>query len=85
MSKVLVKLKVFPEGIEVDLEKLKLKIEQILNPEKIEIEEVAFGLKCLVISKIIDDEGGILEEIENKLRAIEGVSNIETVYIGRTI
>ena len=85
MSKVLVILKIFPEGLEVDLEKLKEKINILIKPEKMELEDIAFGLKAIKVSKIIDDDGSILEEIENKLKTIEGVSSVEVIHITRTI
>lgn len=85
MSKVLVTLKVFPKGIEVDIEKLKEKIETMTKAEKIEIEDFVFGLKCLKVHKLIEDSGNLLEELENKIKSIEEVSNVEVEKITRTI
>ncbi|MCS7123426.1 MAG: elongation factor 1-beta [Candidatus Aenigmarchaeota archaeon] len=84
MSKIIVILKVFPTE-NANINNIKEKIEILVKPEKIEIEDFVFGLKCLVVHKIIEDVGNILEELENKIKSIDGVSSVEVERITRSI
>jgi len=83
MGKVLVTAKLFPEGPEVDLEKIKKEVKEKINPEKIEEEPIAFGLVSLKIEKVIEDDGKSLEELEEKLKSISNVSQAEIVQVSR--
>jgi len=89
MGKIVISFKIFPSGIEVDLEKLKQQIEGIL-PSKTSIygyqtEPVAFGLNALIAAIIIpEDETGLLDKIEEKLGKIPDVSQIQTIMVRRT-
>ena len=82
---VLVKLKVMPKSREIDIEELKKKIDVLIRPVKIEVEDIAFGLRALIVSSVIEDKKGSLEEIENKIKSLEDVKSVETVYITRTL
>jgi elongation factor 1-beta len=75
-----------PDGPEIDLEKLKNKISNLI-PEsaklnKIEEKPVAFGLKALEVQIIMNDREGGAEELENALNQIENVQSVETIHIG---
>jgi len=89
MGRIVISFKIFPAGIEVDLEKLKQQIEKIL-PAKTSIygyqtEPVAFGLNALIVAIIIpEDETGLLDKIEEKLGKIPDVSQIQTIMVRRT-
>jgi elongation factor 1-beta len=89
MGKIVISFKIFPSGVEVDLEKLKQQIEGIL-PSKTSIygyqtEPVAFGLNALIAAIIIpEDETGLLDKIEEKLGKIPDVSQIQTIMVRRT-
>lgn len=88
MARVAALAKIYPTGIEVDLEGLLRVIEDSL-PEgyKLEgsrVEPVAFGLKALrvLVSMPENIEGGT-EELENILKSIEGVSEVEIEAVHR--
>jgi elongation factor 1-beta len=89
MGKIIISFKIFPEGVEVDLEKLKQQIEKAL-PEKTSVygyqtEPVAFGLNALIAHLIIpEDESGLLDRVEDGLNKIKGVSQIQTIMVRRT-
>lgn len=85
MAEVMVTFKVLPKDIDINLGNLESSIRKLISPEKVEQEPIAFGLVALMVSKIIPDASGVLEETENKLRSIEGVGEVETVYMGRTL
>lgn len=85
MAEVIVTLRILPKNVEVDLNKLEDKVKFIVKPEKIQREPIAFGLVALKITKLIPDASGELEEIENKLKAIEEVGQIEVTELTRSL
>lgn len=85
MSDVIVVFKVMPSGVETDLAKLESDIRETVNPQRIERDPIAFGLVALNITTLMEDAEGKLDEIENKLRGIEGVNDVQVTEITRTI
>lgn len=85
MTEVIVDLRVLPKDVEVNLEKLEKEIISTIAPEKISREPIAFGLVAINVTKIVKDEAGQLDELENKLRSIEGVGEIEILRVTRAI
>lgn len=85
MPHVLVTLKVMPKEAGIDMDKLEGEIKKLVNPDRIVREPIAFGLIALNVSKLVGDSGGQVEEIENKLRTLDSVGEIEVVEITRTI
>ena len=76
MGNVAVALKIMPESPETDLEKIKSEISKKIKLQDSKIEPIAFGLKALRILVIVPDkETG---DLENKLKSIKGVSEVET-------
>jgi len=88
MAKVLISMKIFPTGTEVDLNQLKQTIERSL-PKDTSVygfgeEPIAFGLRALIAHILVPEEkSGSLEEVENILQRIEGVSQIQTHMVRR--
>jgi len=85
MANVLVTIRVMPKEVTVDLNKLESKIKALIKPDRIQREPVAFGLVVLLVTKIIPDEGDVLEELETKLKTIEEVGEIEVIEVMRTL
>lgn len=89
MGAILVVYKVFPEDIVQNFDPLKEKVKTIL-PKASSIEgwgeeEVAFGLKALLVQvRFPEDQGGLVEEFEASLAKIPGVSQAEAFNIRRT-
>jgi len=88
MAKVLVSIKIFPTGTEIDLNQLKQAIEKGLPKDasvyRFGEEPIAFGLNALIAHILVPEEkSGSLEEVENNLRSIEGVSQIEIYMVRR--
>jgi len=88
MAKVLVSMKIFPEDITINLDQLKQKIETTMPKDskvmRFNEEPIAFGLKALIAHILIPEEKqDELEKIENNIRQIQGVSNIETFMMQR--
>lgn len=88
MGIALIKLKLMPESLEVDLEELKTKAKEVIESNKgkqvaFEEEPIAFGLKAVIASFSQDEADGELEPIENSLRELEGISSVEVADMRR--
>lgn len=90
MAKILIKIKIMPEDINIDLDKLKQKIIKVIEHfegkiGKIDEEEVAFGLKALNFEFMFDDAKTDSDIIEDNLRNIEGIGNVQIIDIRRAV
>jgi len=82
---VAVELKIMPESVETDLEKIKQEIPKSLEKAKniqIEEQEIAFGLKALMV-RLAWPEDQDTDEIENKTNKIDGVSSAKIEDVRR--
>ena len=89
MAKIVVTYKIFPTDITVNFEELKEAISQSLPPNAevygYGVEPVAFGLNALIAHIIVpEDQTGILDQLEEKIRSIPEVSQIQSVMVRRT-
>ncbi|MCD6482654.1 MAG: elongation factor 1-beta, partial [Candidatus Aenigmarchaeota archaeon] len=48
-------------------------------------QPIAFGLVALIVEKVIADDEGEIEKVENALKSIEGVSSIEVTNLTRLL
>jgi elongation factor 1-beta len=85
MAEVIVGLKVLPKTIDVDLDKLEKEIKNAISPERMQREPIAFGLVAILVTKLVPDEAGQVDELERKLKAIEDVGEIEITGISRSL
>ena len=85
MAQVIIIFKVMPTGINVDLDKLEKEIKASVNPERVNREPIAFGLVALNVTALVEDAGGEVDSVENKLKAINGVGEVEVTEITRTL
>lgn len=88
MANVLVSMKIFPEDVTTDLDQLKKEIEGTMPKDskvlRFNEEPIAFGLKALIAHIVIPEEKqDELENVEKKIRQLQGVSNIETFMMQR--
>jgi len=88
LAKVLASIKIFPNDANLDLNALKSKVESSLPKgctiSKFEDEPVAFGLVALIAHVILpEDAGGLMDQVENAIRALDSVSEIEVLRVGR--
>ena len=85
MPQVLVTLKVMPKEAGIDLDKMEMEIKSLIDSDRIVREPIAFGLVALNVSKLVEDAEGQVEALENKLKSLNFVGEIEVVEITRTI
>jgi len=85
MGKVILELRVMPKDVETDLEEIEKEIVEKVKPEKIEKEPIAFGLVAIKITKVVEEAEGVVEKLENEIRGIEGVGEVEVINLTRSI
>ena len=85
MGFVVVQMKMMPDSPSADLKAIEAKAEEIVlsihkTIVKIEEEEIAFGLKAMILSFAWNDAIET-EKVEAELQKIENVSSVETLDI----
>lgn len=88
MAKVLASIKIFPSDANIDLNGLKSRIQASLPAgfivQGFDEEPVAFGLVALIAHVVLpEDSGGQMDQVEDAIRAVDQVSEIEVLRVGR--
>lgn len=81
MGKVAVTYRIFPEGTAVDVTRLESSVRRALGASvrDVAVRPIAFGLKALEATVVVDDAAGQAERIEETLRGLAGVGEVETL------
>ena len=83
MSKLLVRVKVFRDGVEVNLDDLTQKIADKLLPDisirSTRKEPIAFGISALIIDTTMDEKENLTDELEKTISEVDHVSQVEVV------
>jgi elongation factor 1-beta len=78
--------RILPEGLDVDLKKMKDDIGKVLPHGALmkasEERPVAFGLKALHVLIVLDDKKGGAEQVEAAISGVAGVQSVEIVEMG---
>ena len=91
MAQVVVTLRIMPQSPEVNLSELEIKAKDEIikfcssREFKTEIQPVAFGLKALVIFFVMDESKGSTEQLENRVKELEGVESVEVPDVRRAV
>ena len=83
MGEVICVYRIMPGGPD-DFDRVKKALED-MKPNRLEEDPVAFGLIALKFTKIIPDDSGSLEDLENRLNSIEGVGSVENTMTSRAM
>jgi elongation factor 1-beta len=89
MGNAIIKIKIMPSSPDVNLEEIKEKAKKLIDKfeaknSRFEEEPIAFGLKAVIMSFVID-ENQELEPIENSLKKIEKVSSVQVIDMRRLL
>lgn len=80
-----------PKSVDIDLKDLENKVVENIQEFtgeteiKREIELVAFGLKALKITFVMDENRGDTEKLENNIAGLDGVNSVEVIDVRRAI
>jgi len=88
MNKIVASIKIYPEDVIISKDQLKEAVGKALPVEaslyKIEEDPIAFGLVALIAHIVLPETGGDeLNKIEEILRKVNGVSEVETLLVRR--
>lgn len=87
MARVVMTLRIMPDGVEVDLDDLLRRIKAVIpdgtDLGATETQPVAFGLKALRMNLARDESLGGTDDIEQAISTVEGVSQVEVERVSR--
>ena len=83
MGRVAVTFRIMPEGSEVDVTGLESSVRGALghNLRDLAVRPIAFGLEALEATVVVDDAAGAAEGVEERIRAVVGVGEVETLGV----
>lgn len=89
MGEVAVQMKIMPGDVAVDLKRLSDRI-ALASPRdaqlhNCEVQPVAFGLKALLITFIVEDKEGGTEALEEIIANMEEVESVQVVAVTRML
>ena len=91
MAKVVVTMKIMPEGPETDLKALeKIAIANIVaytknHETKTEIKPIGYGISALMIIFVMEEDRGSTEPLEEQLKKLPHVESIDVTDVRRAI
>ncbi|MBS7641853.1 MAG: elongation factor 1-beta [Candidatus Bathyarchaeia archaeon] len=89
MARVMATIRVFPSSIDEDLNILVESINEKLPSDArlytYRREPIAFGIEALILDILVPEEtmGEVLDRVEEAIRSIEGVSEVEVILTRR--
>ncbi len=86
MGQVAVLFRLMPQGVETDMkavaEGVRGAVPKGVTIRGMQIRDVAFGIRALLVSAVMDDAGGFLESTEQALARIPHVESVEVMEEG---
>ena len=83
MGEVMVLFRLMPHGVETDMNALadgvKGAVPAGVRIRGMQIKEIAYGLKALLVAAAMPDTGGILDTVEQSLAKVSGVESVEVM------
>jgi len=88
LAKVIAQIKIFPTETTVDLVELRKMVERALPAgtavARFDEEPIAFGLVALVARVAMPEAEGQMDKVEEALKSVENVGEIQVVNVWRT-
>ena len=91
MAVVVITLRLMPSGPDADLSSIERKAKEFIvnfaghTQFKTEIKPVAFGIKSVDITFVMEESIGSTEKLENKISEIEEVNSVEVIDVRRAV
>jgi elongation factor 1-beta len=87
MARLVARIRILPAEAESDLDSV-LKTIKTSMPEGMEMkghamEPIAYGLKAIVGDFLLEDAEGQMDKLEDSIKQVEGVGEIEVMNISR--
>lgn len=86
MGEVAVLFRLMPQGVETDLkalgESVRGSIPAGVRIRGMQVKDIAYGLKALLVSVVMGDTGGVLEATEQALAKLPHVESVEVLEEG---
>ncbi|MFA5382753.1 MAG: elongation factor 1-beta [Candidatus Micrarchaeia archaeon] len=82
MADVAVNVKISSEEQD-NLEELIEKIKKVCRVNTAELEDIGFGIKIIKAQIFVDDKDEGFDEVEERIKAVEGVSEIDVISMDR--
>ena len=89
MGEVIALIRLMPDGVLSDdeiqkiLDEIKVVVKEPVKLGKVEVKNIAFGLKGVDVTVSVPDSEGGLDPVVEILSNIEKVDNVEVVDVGR--
>jgi elongation factor 1-beta len=86
MGKVAVLFRLMPHGVESDLSRIGRRVAESVPAgvtiRGMQVKDIAYGLKSLLVSVVMDDTGGVLESTEQAFAKVPDVESVEVMEEG---
>ena len=89
MGEVIALIRLMPDGVLSDdeiqkiLDQIKVVVKEPVKLGKVEVKNIAFGLKGVDVTVAVPDSEGGLDPVVEVLSGIQKVDNVEVVDVGR--
>jgi elongation factor 1-beta len=87
MARVIARIRILPEdadsNLETVIESIKEGIPQGMEMKGHAMEPIAFGLNAVIADFLLDDSEGQMDKLEESIKAVQGVGEIEVTNISR--
>jgi len=92
MGKAIVTLKIMPASPDTNLDAVQQEAEARIDAfvgeqgeKRAEVEPIAFGLKAVKLTFVMDESRGSTESLETEIASIEGVNSVDVIDVRRAL
>lgn len=86
MGQVAVLFRLMPQGVETDVkgmgEAVRAALPKSVTVRGMQVKDIAYGLRALLVSVVMPDEGGVLAQTEAALAKVPHVESVEVMEEG---
>lgn len=83
MGNVSIIYRLLPENVDTNIDKIMEDVKNVMPDDVslrgMQVKDVAFGLKEILVAVLMKDEAGKSEEVEKALSSIPGVSSVDVI------